>query len=291
MRNTFSGIFPALLTPYDKNDRVNEDVLGGLVEYNLKKGVRGFYVDGSTAEAFLLSDEERRQILKVVADASKGKATLIAHIGAISTKQAISLAEYAADLGYDAISSVAPFYYKFSFAEIKKYYFDIVNAVNLPMLVYNFPAFSGVNLTVDNVSEFLSDDRFIGIKHTSQDYFALRQFKTAFPDKIIYNGYDETFLAGLSLGADGAIGSTFNFMAEKFVSLYNLFLDGKLTEAIELQKTIDVIIAALCRAGVMQGEKALLDELGFDFGPARAPFAPLSEQVKKELFDTVLPLL
>jgi len=287
----FSGIFPALLTPFDKNDRVNHDVLGELVEFNIKKGVTGFYVDGSTAEAFLLSDEERRSIIKTVADASSGRATLIAHIGCISTKQAISLAEYAQKIGYDAVSSVTPFYYKFSFAEIKKYYFDIVNAVELPMLVYNFPVFSGVNLTVDNVREFLSDDRFIGIKHTSQDYFALRQFKTAFPNKMIYNGYDETFLAGLSMGADGAIGSTFNFMAEKFVKLYEFFNDGKLVQAMELQKTIDVIIAALCRCGVMQGEKALLDEMGFDFGPARAPFAPLSNEAKRELIDTVMPLL
>lgn len=291
MNEKFKGIFPALLTPFDANDRVNTKVLGELVEYNLKKGVDGFYVGGSTAEAFLLTEEERILVMKTVMERAKGKCTLIAHIGCISTAQAIRLAKAAEEMGYDAVSSVAPFYYKFSFDEIKKYYFDIADAVDLPMLIYNFPAFSGVNLTVNQIKEFLNDDRFIGVKHTSNDYFALEQFKTAFPDKVVYNGYDEMLLAGLSMGADGAIGSTFNFMAEKFIKIRELLAQNDLAGAQAVQRDANAIIQALCKVGVMQGEKAVLDALGFDFGPARAPFAPLTEEQKKGLLDVVLPLL
>lgn len=291
MEQKFKGIFPALLTPFDKNDNVNTKVLEEITEYNIKKGVDGFYVGGSTAEAFLLTDEERIQVMETVSKVAKGRVTLIAHIGCISTAQAIRLAKKAKELGYDAISSVSPFYYKFSFAEIKKYYFDIVDAVDLPMLIYNFPAFSGVNLTVDNISEFLSDERFLGVKHTSSDYFALEQFKSAFPDKVVYNGFDEMFMAGLAMGADGAIGSTFNLMAEKFIKIRNLFAENKVEEARAVQNEANVIIRALCKVGVMQGEKAAMDALGFDMGPARAPFGPLTEEQKKELLDTVLPLL
>lgn len=291
MEQKFKGIFPALLTPFDKNDNVNTKVLEEITEYNIKKGVDGFYVGGSTAEAFLLTDEERIQVMETVSKVAKGRVTLIAHIGCISTAQAIRLAKKAKELGYDAISSVSPFYYKFSFAEIKKYYFDIVDAVDLPMLIYNFPAFSGVNLTVDNISEFLSDERFLGVKHTSSDYFALEQFKSAFPDKVVYNGFDEMFMAGLAMGADGAIGSTFNLMAEKFIKIRNLFAENKVEEARAVQNEANVIIRALCKVGVMQGEKAVMDALGFDMGPARAPFGPLTEEQKKELLDTVLPLL
>ena len=291
MNEKFKGIFPSLLTPFDENDRVNTKVLEELVDYNLKKGVDGFYVGGSTAEAFLLTEEERLLVMKTVSERAKGKCTLIAHIGCISTAQAIRLAKAAQEMGYDAVSSVAPFYYKFSFNEIKKYYFDIVDAVSLPMLIYNFPAFSGVNLTVDNIKEFLNDDRFIGVKHTSNDFFALEQFKAAFPDKLVYNGYDEMLLAGLSMGADGAIGSTFNFMAEKFIKIRELLAQNDLARAQKIQKDANIIIQALCKVGVMQGEKAVLDALGFDFGPARAPFAPLTEAQKKELLDVVLPLL
>lgn len=291
MTEKFKGIFPALLTPFDSNDNVNTKVLEEITEYNIKKGVDGFYVGGSTAEAFLLTEEERIQVMETVSKVAKGRVTLIAHIGCISTAQAIRLAKIAKELGYDAISSVSPFYYKFSFAEIKKYYFDIVDAVDLPMLIYNFPAFSGVNLTVDNISEFLNDDRFLGVKHTSNDYFAMEQFKAAYPDKVVYNGFDEMFMAGLAMGADGAIGSTFNVMAEKFIRIRNLFAENKVEEARAIQKEANQIIQALCKVGVMQGEKALMDALGFDMGPARAPFGPLTEEQKKELFDTVLPLL
>ncbi|MBQ7485200.1 MAG: N-acetylneuraminate lyase [Oscillospiraceae bacterium] len=287
----FQGIFPALLTPFDQNDRINTKVLGEITAYNVKKGVDGFYVGGSTAEAFLLTEAERLQVLEAVRNASGDSVRLIAHVGCISTAQAIRLAKRARELGYDAISAVAPFYYKFSFAEIKQYYFDIASAVDLPVLIYNFPAFSGVSLTVENIGEFLSDDRFMGVKHTSSDYFAMQQFKALYPDKLVYNGYDEMFMAGLAMGADGAIGSTFNFMAEKFIRIRQLFLENKLDEAKAVQQDANTIIRALCKVGVMQGEKAVLDALGFDMGPARAPFAPLTAEQKKELCATVLPLL
>ena len=287
----FGGIFPALLTPFDKDDNVNVSALGELIDMNLNKGVDGFYVNGSTAEVFLLDDEERKLIYRETAKKAGGKATLIAHVGAISTKKAIEMAKYAKECGYDAISAVAPFYYKFNFDQIKKHYFDIVDAVDLPMVVYNFPNFSGVNLSVAQVSEFLNDERFIGIKHTSNDYFALQSFKSAFPDKVIYNGFDEMFLSGLVMGADGGIGSTYNFMAEKFIKIRELFKAGKNEEALEIQKTANAIITALCQIGVMEGEKEVLCQMGLDFGHSRAPYSILTGEQKKVVTDKIMPLL
>lgn len=277
--NRFSGIFPALLTPFDQNNKVNEQALEKLVKYNLEKGVKGFYVSGSTAEAFLLSTDERRQILSVVKDAAPD-ATLIAHIGSVNEAEAIQLAKHASAIGYDAVSSVAPYYYKFSFAEIRDYYYRLADAAELPMLVYHIPAFSGVSMGVQEMSTFLRDDRFLGIKYTANDFFMLEQCKTAFPDKIVYNGYDEMFLAGLSMGADGGIGSTYNFMAEKFVQIADLMQKGELAKAQEIQKDANRIIAVLCKVGVMQGEKEILNQLGFALGDCRPPFAPLTAEQK-----------
>ena len=291
MNEKFKGIFPALLTPFDGQDRVDTEVLGRLVDYNLQKGVDGFYVAGSTAEVFLLDAKERLAVMEAVSSRAGGKCTLIAHIGCISTKQAIEYAREAKEMGYDAISSVAPFYYKFSFEEIRRYYFDIVDAVDLPMLIYNFPAFSGVNLTTDNIREFLADDRFLGVKHTSSDFYALEQFKAGFPDKIVYNGYDEMFLAGLSMGADGGIGSTFNFMAEKYMEIRRLFQENDMSAAQALQREVNTILRALVEVGVMQGEKAIMEGLGFPLGQARSPFAPLSGAQKEKLLRLALPTL
>ena len=287
----FKGIFTALLTPFDSNNKINEKELEKLIKMNLDKGVTGFYVGGSTAEAFLLSEDERMYLYKLVKDIAGDSCTLLAHVGAISTKESIKYAKYAEELGYDAVSSISPFYYKFSFKEIKKHYFDIVDSVSLPMFIYNFPNFSGVNLTVSNISEFLTDDRFIGVKHTSNDFFALEQFKTAFPNKIIYNGFDEMFLSGISMGADGGVGSTYNFMAEKYIKMMELHKAGKMDEAYAIQKDANKVLAALIDIGIMQAEKAVMNLMGFDFGKARAPFGDVSAEEMKRLEKDVLPLL
>ena len=287
----FKGIFPALVTPYRADGSVDTGALGMLVERLLSQGVKGFYVDGSTGEAFLLTPEERRTVIETAAEYTAGRATLIAQIGCISTRQSIELAQFAQACGYDAVSSVAPFYYKFSFAEIKKYYYDIADAVDIPMIVYNIPVLSGVSLSVSQMAELLGDPRFIGVKHTSTDYFALRQFKTAFPDKVIFNGFDETFLAGLSMGADGAIGSTYNFMADRFIKIYNDFKAGRMEDAMRGQAEADRIIEVLCRYGVMQAEKAILTKLGIPVGEPRAPFIGLSQKKRQALFGELTTLM
>ncbi|MBR5423780.1 MAG: N-acetylneuraminate lyase [Clostridia bacterium] len=287
MYDRFKGIFPALLTPFNENDEINFDALRMLIERLIAQGVNGFYVDGSTAEAFLLSFEERKKLIEQTAAICAGRTTLIAQVGCISTKQSIELAKTAEACGYDAISSVAPFYYKFTFEEIRKYYFDLADAVGIPVIIYHIPVLSGVSFSVDQMSCFLRDERFAGIKYTSADYFTLRQFKTAFPQKVILNGFDETFLAGLGMGADGAIGSTYNFMADKFIRILELFRQGRIQEAAEMQKEADIIIAALCKVGVMQGEKAILTKMGIPMGPTRAPFIDLTDAQKEELFRAV----
>jgi len=132
----YNGIFTALLTPFDKSNRINEKELEKLVKFNLNMDVTGFYVGGSTAEAFLLSTDERKQIMDVVKSAAPD-VTLIAHIGSINEREATDLALHAKNTGYDVISSVAPFYYKFTFEELKNYYFRLADAAELPMLVYH----------------------------------------------------------------------------------------------------------------------------------------------------------
>ena len=272
------GIYPALLTPFTADGEVNRTALRQLVEMNIRKGVSGFYVCGSTAEAFLLSAGQRKQILETVAEANASRVQLLAHIGHIDTATAIDLARHAAGLGVEAISSVPPFYYQFTFEEIRQYYFDLADAVDKPVIVYNFPAFSGVKLTEAELGQFFGDPRFVALKHTSSDFFMLERLAHRFPEKSFLNGYDEMFLSGLAAGADGAVGSTFNFMAEKFIRIRALFGEGRLEEAGEEQRRANNILATLRQVGLMAGEKALMCRLGLDFGMARRPFRPLNEE-------------
>jgi len=281
--NKFTGIFPALVTPFKSNGEINEKSLQKIIKMNLEKGVKGFYVGGSTAEAFLLSMDERKYILDIVAQECRGKCTLISHIGCIGTDHAIELGEHSQALGFDAISSIPPFYYKFSFEEIKNYYFDIVNKVNLPMIIYNFPAFSGVSFNMNNLKEFAEDERFIGVKHTSYDLYQLEQIIKIDKRLTVFNGHDEVFLGALAMGAKSAIGSTYNFMAEKFIEIDRLFKDGKMAEAHLVQVKANEIIEVLIKVGVFQGVKYALELQGIECNGVRKPFKPITEEGKKML--------
>lgn len=289
-KEKFDGIFTALLTPFDKNDNINEKALRELVKFNLSMGVKGFYVCGSTGESFLMSKEERRRVMEIVKDCAED-ATLIAHIGSVNEKDALFLAKSANEIGYDIVSSVAPYYYKFSFEEIKNYYFRLADAASLQMLVYHIPVLSGVNMGVNDLGAFLNDDRFIGIKYTSNDFFMMEQCKTNYPDKVLYNGFDEMFLSGLSMGADGAIGSTYNFMANKFVLINKLFKEGKIKEAQKIQQEANRIITILCKIGVFRAEKEVLNQLGFDFGVCRHPFSEATAEDKELIKNEIIPFL
>ena len=119
----------------------------------------------------------------------------------------------------------------------------------------------------------------------------LEQCKTAFPEKLVYNGYDEMFLSGLAMGADGAIGSTYNFMADKFVKIHQLYGEGKMAEAKAVQQEANRIITVLCDNGVMQAEKEVMNQLGMDFGVCRHPFGEANEAQKARIAKEIIPYI
>lgn len=284
------GIYPALITPYTPKNKINEKALRQVVDLNIKKGVDGFYVSGSTGEAFVLSTEERKQILEIVDDEAKNRVNIISHVGSVSTDQAIELGLHAKAHGVHAISAVPPFYYKFSFDEIKQHYFTIADAVQLPLIVYNIPTMSGVDLTADNVQELRQNPYIAGIKHTSMNMFQLERMHTCDNELLIFNGHDEVFLAGLSMGADGAIGSTFNIMAEKFITMKKLFLEGKQAETYRVQQEANEVIDVLIKTGVNAGIKYILfKKYGIDCGPSRSPFTSVTEE-SKVMLDEILSM-
>ncbi len=287
---SLKGIYTALLTPFTDDAKIKKKELIDLVRHNLSLGADGFYVCGSTAEALMLSTEERMEIMRIVKE-NAGDAKLIAHVGSLNERDAIKLAKYAKELSYDLISSVAPFYYKFSFSEIRNYYIRLAEASGMKMLVYHIPAFSGVGMGMDEISSFLDDDRFAGIKYTSNDFFTMERCKALYPDKLIMNGYDEMLLSGLAMGADGGIGSTYNFMADKFVLIRKLFSEGKLEQARAVQNEANRIITVLCKIGVMQAEKEVMNQLGFDFGDCLPPFSKVSEEQKTLIAKEIIPFV
>lgn len=278
--NKFKGVYAALMTPFQTNGAVDHEALKVLADHCIDAGLTGLYVGGSTGEGFLLTEEERMEVFRTVGKHLGGKCNLFAHVGAISTDSAIRMAKVAEDSGFDAVSAVAPFYYSFPLEAIKTYYSDIMSATDLPMIMYNFPNAGGFNGMLDVVNAFIHNEKLLGIKHTSQNLFELEQFKHLERDLTVFNGFDEMLVAGLSMGADGGIGSTYNFMPKIILEIYNSFNNGDISAAQKAQEKANRIIADMIPYGVFQMEKEILNQLGVPVGECRKPFLPLSKEGK-----------
>lgn len=283
----FRGIFPALVTPFDENGKIHPGAVEKLIESCLEKGASGFYVGGSTGESYLLSVEERRFMLEQVMKAVDGRADVIANIGLFSTEQGVELAKHAESLGVSAVSSVPPFYFPFTLDEYVQYYNDLADSVDIPVIIYNIPAMSGITFQTEDIRRFFSNEKIIGMKHTSYDLFQLERVLGEYPEKSIFCGHDELFLSASVLGVEAGIGSTFNFMAEKFVRIQKLISENRWQEASVIQKEANAVIEALAKVGVFKGVKAALKHQGIDCGDCRRPFAPLEKEQEKFLQEVL----
>lgn len=270
------GIMPALLTAFDENG-IDKKKIHSFSSHLADSGVHGLYVGGSSGEMVLMSVNERKELLETVCDSVSGRCTVIAHIGAMSGSDSVSLAKHAEKSGADALSSVTPLYYKYSFKEIKAYYEALASSTSLPVIIYNIPALTGTVLNINQISELLSIPNVGGMKFTSSDFFQLERLRTEFPDHVFYNGSDEMLLSGLAAGADGGIGTTYNFMPKNILKIYELYLKGDCKEALKVQSKVNRIIELVISHGVLPCSKAILKMKGIDYGICRAPFLPLDE--------------
>lgn len=284
----FEGVIPATITPFTSEDTIDAAALAKLMKWNRSQGVTGFFIGGSSGECFLLSPEERKELFAIAAE-EKEDAYMIAHAGAISTREAVGHALEAGRLGYDAVASTPPFYYGFDSKEICSYYYDLAQAAGKPVIIYNFPENTGKNfdLSDPNYVALLKSGSILGIKHTNHIVYQMERMKQINPDLIMMNGFDETMVAGLALGASGSIGSTFNFMYSHYKKIYDLYRSKKLDEALELQIKANNIMYALCGVGLIPAIKYILSTMGIDAGIPRKPFAPLCEKQKTQI-DQVL---
>lgn len=285
MASNLRGVMPALLTPFDAQQKIDKESLRRLVRFNIEQGVDGVYVGGSTGEAFIQSLAEREEVLEIVAEEGKGKITLIAHVGCVSTAESQQLAAAAKRYGFDAVSAVTPFYYPFSFEEHCDHYRAIIDSADgLPMVVYNIPALSGVKLTLDQINTLVTLPGVGALKQTSGDLYQMEQIRRAHPELVLYNGYDEIFASGLLAGADGGIGSTYNIMGWRYMGIAQALKEGDIAKAQQLQRECNKVIDLLIKVGVFRGLKTVLHYMDVVAVPlCRKPFAPVDEKYLPEL--------
>lgn len=275
------GIYSALLVSFDKDGNINEKGLREIIRHNIDKcKIDGLYVGGSTGENFMISTDEKKKIFEIVKDEVKDEVKLIAQVGSVNLKEAVELAKFATDLGYDAISAVTPFYYKFDFEEIKHYYETIINSVDNKMIIYSIPFLTGVNMSIDQFAELFKNEKIIGVKFTAADFYLLERMRKAFPEKLIYAGFDEMLLPATVLGVDGAIGSTFNINGVRAREIFDAAKNGEVQKALEIQHVTNDLITDLLNNGIYQTLKLVLEEQGVNSGYCRRPMKEATEDMK-----------
>ncbi|QWA13083.1 dihydrodipicolinate synthase family protein [Sodalis ligni] len=279
----FRGIISAIVTPMHHDESVNHDALALIVEKQLSRGVEGFYCCGSSGEGPLLGLDERTAILGTIVRSVKGKVPVISHVGTVRTSDAVYLAKNAEKEGADAVSLVPPYYYKFTKKEIIAYYRKMIAAVSIPVIIYNIPQFTGVELDAKIADALLSEQQVLGVKHTSHNLYSLERMAAKYPDKVFFNGFDEIFLSAMAAGATATIGTTVNLQPELFLAARAFFRRGEFAQAREVQLQINNVVEFMVERGVFQSAKYLAGLGLADLGPIREPFAPLTAAQKKEL--------
>ncbi|GHV92317.1 N-acetylneuraminate lyase [Spirochaetia bacterium] len=295
------GVIPALVTCFDENQDYDEKRQRNVVSSLISRGVNGLYLTGTTGECFVMKPEERMKVVEDVVDEVKGRIPLIVHIGAIGTKISIELAKHAEKCGVDAVSSVPPFYWKFSEAQMFNYYRDISASVNIPMVVYNIALAGAVGFNF--IKSLSTIEGVKGIKYTLTSKFEIMRIKEEIgKDFMVYSGCDEMAIAGFSFGADGAIGSFYNLIPEPFLDIYKAVQAGDLKTAREKQQIANAIIMFALEWGFPLNIKAGMQWMGVDAGWCREPFGQFDKateekyqtefrQLKKKLGVSGIPFL
>ena len=268
----------ALATPYDDQGHIDADKLGLLVDNYISRGVEGMYCCGSSGEGLLLTTDERVRVVEAVADAAHGRVPVIAHVGALSTREAIELAVRSQEAGASAVSMVPPIYYHYGPVAIAEHYRAVMDEVDIPMILYNIPQFTGTEFDLGSASELLADPRVIGVKQTAHNMFHLERMRQAFPDKAFIGGFDEVFSAAVAAGSRGAIGTTIGLQIELFLAARTLLQQGELEKAQRVQARINDTIAALVAIDVFPAAKHLSGLPFGGLGPCRRPFLPLTAE-------------
>jgi 4-hydroxy-2-oxoglutarate aldolase len=282
-----SGIYPPITTPFTDDERqVAYDRLESNLERWKAQPLNGVVMPGSNSEAVHLTRAERVQIWQVCAGALKGSGKrLIAGTGAESTLETIDLTVQAAELGAEAALVLPPYFYKPSLTPdvLVAHYRAVADASPIPLLVYNVPAFTGIDFAPATLLTMAEHPRIIGVKDSSASVVKIASLLAARPDFQVFAGTGSALLPFLSIGAVGGIMALANFAAVPLRKLMEAFQAGRIAEARQIQLALAEINSAVTSRFGVSGLKYAMDKAGFYGGPPRRPLLPLKEDGRSEI--------
>ena len=285
------GAYAAMFTPYDAKGRVDPEKIAQIMDYGYANGLNGFYLTGTTGEWWLLSTEERMQVYDAAAKANRGRGKLIAHVGANRTDDSVALAKYAADVGIDWVSSIAPQLYRTTFEAAMFHYRVVSEATDLPFMVYSM----GSALVPERDIRFFDLKNVKGMKYTGRDYYAAQALKRdldARKETIWFAGCDEQLLCALALGNvfSGGIGTTYNIIPRHFARICSLAEKNDFRAAAKLQDEANQVVRLMIESDNWSHRKAMMKLVGIDVGPCRAPFERLSPAKERAFLRRIAKL-
>jgi 4-hydroxy-tetrahydrodipicolinate synthase len=279
----FRGVLPALVTPF-RDGEVDEDAFVRLVERQIAGGVHGLVPVGTTGESATLSHDEHRRVVELCVKTAAGRVPVIAGAGSNSTAEAIELVRHAKQIGADAALVVTPYYNRPSQEGLYAHYAAIDQAVQLPVIIYNVPGRTSVDISNDTLARLARLPNMVGIKDATSDLGrASLQRLTCGEDWVMLSGNDDTALGYMAHGGHGCISVTANVAPEPCAAFYNDAMAGRWQDALYGQDRLIRLHKALFADASPSPTKFALAHLGLCAEEARLPIVPCSEAARGEV--------
>lgn len=281
----FTGTGVALITPFKKDERIDFDALGRVIDYNIDNGVNYFAVLGTTGESVTMSKEEKKEVFDFVATHVNGRAKLVAGLGGNNTNELTRSLESFSHKGYSAVLSVSPYYNKPTQEGIYKHYMTLAQATPLPIVLYNVPGRTAVNMTAETTLRLANEsEKIIGVKEASGNFSQAMQIINHQPDHFrLISGDDNITLPLMSVGAIGVISVVAQAFPKAFSQLVSKALEGNFTAAAKHHYQLLDAMELFFAEGNPAGVKAALHALGLSENVLRLPLVQASDSLYKKI--------
>ncbi len=278
----FKGSGVAIVTPFTK-DGVNIKAYCELIEFQLAEGTDAIIACGTTGEPSTMSADEKRQTIRRAVEVVNGRVPVIAGTGGNDTKKVIADSLAAKELGADALLIVTPYYNKATQGGMVEHYNMITREVGLPVIIYNVPARTGLNMLPNTLFELSKNPLIAGMKEASANIEQITEMARLCPDLPLYSGNDDHILPLLSLGGLGVISVLANVAPRDTHELVMAFLNGDIAKSRQLQFKVNPLVKQLFSEVNPIPVKTALELMGYDVGPLRMPLTPMTEGNKAKL--------
>ncbi len=283
-KTIFTGAAVALVTPFLEDGTVNYSKLAELIEYQIANNTDAIVACGTTGEASTLTDDEHKEVIRFTVEKVAGRIPVIAGTGSNDTAYSLELSQYAKEVGADAHLQVTPYYNKTTQKGLIKHFEYVADRVDLPMILYNVPGRTGMNILPETYGELCKHPNIVAAKEANGDVAALVKTMDICGDELdIYSGDDGLIVPMMSLGAKGVISVLSNIRPKETHEICQLFMDGKIAESAKMQKAYNNLINALFIETNPIPVKTAMNVMGFEVGECRLPLCEMSESNLEKL--------